>query len=154
MKLFVPVVGMIVATGFCCCGDSMDLSSPTVSTPEPSSTAPASDGRGLGPSLGGIAGGETCGKFKDAGMAVPGGLSVLACTVSGDQNSLVLTGSSDPKAACDAVKAWATGAGWSVQSQGDIMGTVGITLTKGSSSMSIGCTNATGSTTVSVAIQG
>jgi hypothetical protein len=169
MKLFVPIVGMMVASGACCCcggGDmaeqiealSREATENATSTPittegdaeEPAAepaAEPASGGSGLGSSTAGL-----CGRFKDDGMTLPDGFSVIACTTSGTTEALLLQGSGSPKDTCAAEKAWATGAGWSVTTEASMMDTSSILLAKDSNRMTLACTNATGNTTVSVSI--
>ena len=157
MKVLVPVAAMIVAVGSCCCcgGDIQGLLEDIERQVNGSGEAVVDEGGDEQPDLGGGGGGSTeglCGTFKDAGMTVPSGLSVVSCATMGSTEAVVMQGSADPKAACAPLKEWATGAGWSVTTEASIVGTTSIIFKRDDKQLTLACTDQTGQTTVSASI--
>lgn len=154
MKLLLPVATLVFAAGFCCCGgDTFSQFEELSAGGAPSvdvGGAPAASGGGGG---GGGATTEvsgTCGKF--VGLKAPAGASVMACTTSGDTDSLVLLGGAKPAENCEALKEWAKGAGYSIDSDVNAMGSYAVMATSGSSQLTMACTDVGGQTTSSLSI--
>lgn len=154
MKLLLPVTMLVFAAGFCCCGgDSVTQLEQLTSGAPASDAAPVADaGGGAAPAAAGgtVAVAGTCGRFS--GLTAPSGSSVMACTTSGDTDSLVLTGGGKPDANCAALKEWAKGAGYSIDTDVAAMGSYAIMGSKDSTQLSIACTDMGGSATSSLSI--
>jgi hypothetical protein len=165
MKIMVPVAAIFVAAGSCCCcgGDIEEMiqelqgGSTTFELPEPD--AGGDDGAGSGDagsgSTGSTGGGVTeglCGRYKDDGLSLPSGFSVIGCTIGNGSESLLAMGSGAPDASCKGVKEWATGKGWGIQYDTAASGAVAVLLQKGSEQMSIACSDSAGQTAIAVSI--
>ena len=162
MKLFIPVAGILFAIGACCCGDMdqmteqmKDLNPDAATTPAPtevptvsgSSSAPVSGSA----SASGTAVDGACGRYKDWGLTAPSGFKVVACSDDAGSGGIVLQGAGSPADACKAVKAWAEGAGGKVTMESS-MGAETVMLTKDTTQITAACTDATGQTTISIAL--
>lgn len=161
MKLMLPVAaGMFVAAGSCCCCGGFDMEEmmeeieasqnggSTTADVDPYAPEEA-------PTAGAASGGTTdglCGRFKSDGMSLPSGFNVIGCTTAGGTESLLAMGATPPKEVCASVKSWATGAGWNVESEVDMSGTVAMSLKNGGNRMSLSCTDSTGQTSIAVSI--
>jgi hypothetical protein len=162
MKLMVPVAGMFVAAGACCCCGGGDMESMLEEMQNQSGGAAMDDikieepSEASGSGGGSVGGGSTegtCGRFKDDGLTIPSGLSVLSCATMGSTESIVMQGSGAPGEVCKPIKAWATGAGWSVTTEAAMGDTTSIILKDSNNKqLTVACTNMTGQTTVSLSI--
>jgi hypothetical protein len=167
MKLLVPVAGIFIgAASCCCCGldpeelmEQLDQGSASTDGEaweqemEEALADPAD--AGTDEAVAAVAGGSSeglCGRFKSDGLTLPSGYSVIACTANPGSESLLAMGGTPPTELCAAVKSWATGASWSVESEVEMSGTVAMTLKSGDSRMSLSCTDTTGQTSLAVSI--
>ena len=147
---------MALAAGCCCCGGDMasefeelGIEMPSeaqevIATPSDRS-APAASRAASATALVG-----SCGKFKTLSAAP--GTTVQVCTEGGGSDAIVLQSTSTPEDSCKAAKAWATGAGYSIEFDTNAMGTYALTLTGSGERMAIACTSATGQTIVSISL--
>lgn len=150
MKLAIPVVGMMVASGVCCCCGS-DYSDQFAEFEKASDAIAVPDVPDV-PSMGGsVSASDLCGRWGAMGLAAPGGLSMLACTDDGSSASVVFRGSGDPASLCADVKSWASGAGWNKITEASMGGTTSVIFKKDSTNMTVGCVDM-GGTTVSMTL--
>ena len=173
MKLIVPVVGIVFASGFCCCGDFMEGVEQGMKEAQEQQAGGGADedvdvklgdggaevkAGGAEVKLGGGAAlGNLCGPFAELAPPAPSGFSVMTCVTSttmGGGSTLVLTGSGDPAEICKPYKGWAEGKGFSITASGDSMGTGFLTANKGSQRLTLSCSNMTGQTLVSIVLSG
>lgn len=158
MKLFIPVVGIIFAIGACCCGDMGELTEKmeemkvettdggsTTTTTTSSSTTTTSGGSGEAVS-------GACGRFKDWGVKAPSGFNSVACSDDNGSGGLVLQGSGSPADACKVIKAWAESTGAKLTTEAAMGGTTSLIYQKDDTQITAACTDATGQTTVSIAL--
>lgn len=167
MKLMVPVVGIMFASGICCCGDfltnavkegvekGMEAAGQQASTGTeagPTSTAPevtVSSGGGGG---GLVTVDGACGPFKDMGVKAPSGFSIMVCSNTGSSSSLVMQGSGDPIELCKPLKGWVESQGYSITAAAAMSGTSSIVARKGGQNFVVACTDSTGQTLVSYSL--
>lgn len=160
MKLMLPVAGMVVAAGSCCCCGldpealfeqfseaSQTEEMPDFGAAEGEEKADAAPEAASGGTTAGL-----CGRYKSEGLSLPSGFNVIGCTTAGGSESLLAMGGTPPKEVCASVKSWATGAGWNVESEVDMSGTIAMTLKNAGNRMSLSCTDSTGQTSVAVSI--
>ncbi|MES2640346.1 MAG: hypothetical protein V4850_12710 [Myxococcota bacterium] len=155
--------GMFVAAGSCCCCGGADMEevmrgfeegmNEGSATPDIDAYEAGAEAAPSGAAV--ISGGTTdglCGRFKSDGMSLPSGFNVIGCTTTAGTESLLAMGATPPKEVCASVKSWATGAGWNVESEVDMSGTVAMSLKNGGNRMSLSCTDSTGQTSIAVSI--
>ncbi|MBM4392011.1 MAG: hypothetical protein FJ090_12890 [Deltaproteobacteria bacterium] len=153
MKLLLPIATVIVAGGFCCCGDIVSqLQGLAGSGGDDFDININVDGDGDPEMAAGSVLAGTCGRFKEMSLHAPPGMSVMVCSEGGGNDSIVLSGSGDPSDACKSVKSWAEGAGFTTEFDVNSSGTYAVTLKKGSDRLSVGCTAMAGQTTVSITL--
>lgn len=160
MKLLLPVAVMTVAAGICCCGGDADMEelmeqieagqAGAASGDDGSTTA--SSGDAATASTGGGSDAGLCGRFKSDGFTYPSGLSVVACADTAGSESLLLQGSGNPASICKDAKAWASGKGWTVQTEAEMMGTSSIIMKNADKQLTLACTDMGGQTTLSMSI--
>lgn len=155
MKLFIPVAGIIFSIGACCCGDMGDLEALSKQVEEVQIETPASGGdkpAEAKPSSGGSAVSGSCGRFKDWGIQAPSGFNVVACSDDSGSGGLVMQGAGSPADACKVIRSWAEGTGAKLTTEATMGGTTSLIYQKDGTQITAACTDATGQTTVSVAL--
>jgi hypothetical protein len=165
MKLLLPVAVMTLAAGICCCGgdsDMEDLMEQIEAQPSASAddaTASASTGEATATTGEATASASTggsdaglCGRFKTDGFTYPSGLSVVACADTAGSESVLLQGSGDPSKICKDAKAWASGKGWTVQTEAEMMGTSSVIMKNADKQLTLACTEMGGQTTLSMSV--
>lgn len=156
MKLLLPISAILLAAGGCCCcgGDvASELTELGVDVPPELQQAAGGVAEGdapavAAPSTGSLVG--SCGRFKT--LTTAPGTSVQTCIEGGGDDSIVLQSKSTPEDSCKAAKAWATGAGYTVEFETNAMGTSAITLVASGERMAIACGAAMGQTIVSISL--
>lgn len=157
MKLFIPVVGILFSIAACCCGDMDELTekmeeikveAPAGSTDKAEDkTEEKSEGASAGEAVDGA-----CGRYKDWGMKAPSGFKVVACSDDAGSGGIVLQGAGAPSDACKVIKAWAEGTGAKLTTEANMGGTTSLIYQKDDTQITAACTDATGQTTLSVAL--
>ena len=161
MKLLVPVVGIVFSIGACCCGDMggleermEELQGAAVEDAEAVPVeAPSAEAAAV-PSAATPAGtvDGACGRYRDWGLKVPAGFTVLACSDAPDAAGIVLQGAGSPTEACKVVRAWAEGTGATLAMENAMGGTSSLIFEKENAQITVACTDVTGTTTISIAL--
>lgn len=159
MKLFIPVVGILFSIAACCCGDMGELAEKMeeikVEAPKDEGSADKEEGKEEkteAKSASGEAVEGACGRYKDWGMTAPSGFKVVACSDDAGSGGIVLQGSGSPSDACKVIKSWAEGTGAKLTTEANMGGTTSLIYQKDDTQITAACTDATGQTTLSVAL--
>ena len=94
----------------------------------------------------------SCGKFKEKGLAVPAGTSVMVCREGGGNDSIVLSGGGTPADMCKAVKTWAEGVGYTTEFDTNAAGTYAVTMKGAGDRLTVGCVEMAGQSTTSISL--
>lgn len=171
MKFVLPLGAITFGASFCCCcGDTLtpifqelglpaDMLGETATTSEPvattttETTATTTTTTTTVPvATPGTVSTSICGPFVEQKLGPPGGFTVVSCAESAGTASILFTGTTPPKAVCNPMRDWASSAGWNLQNEASTSDTVALTFTQRNERLTIACSSATGSTTVSATI--
>jgi len=123
--------------------EAVQLDAPSAAVPaaaQPSAATPAGTVDGA------------CGRYRDWGLKVPAGFTVLACSDALDSGGIVLQGAGSPTEACKVVRAWAEGTGATLAMENAMGGTSSMIFEKENAQITVACTDVTGTTTISIAL--
>lgn len=129
--------------------DVPDMEAPAGGEPSAGGGDVAQTGGGGG-TVAALAG--SCGKFKEKGLAVPSGTSVMVCSEGGGNDSIVLSGGGTPSDMCKAVKTWAEGVGYTTEFDTNAAGTYAVTMKGAGDRLSVGCVEMAGQSTTSISL--
>jgi len=156
MKLFIPVVGILFSIAACCCGDMGEFAEKMeeikVEAPQDEGSTDKGEEKTEAKASAGEAVEGACGRYKDWGMTAPSGFKVVACSDDAGSGGIVLQGAGSPSDACKMIKVWAEGTGAKLTTEANMGGTTSLIYQKDDTQITAACTDATGQTTLSVAL--